>query len=115
MAIYRRNCTVGIETIANRGKKTTNEHDFANARVSIEVERKSCSFGLERWVFSVCDDNSNQEKADFLVCLMFLHFLVVLSSSSWCLISLLIPLNVCRRKHNYLPWECEHERHTYEK
>jgi len=28
--------------------------------------------------------------------------------------SLLIPLNVCRRKNNYMPWECETERHTYE-
>ncbi|KAJ2915436.1 hypothetical protein MD484_g4982, partial [Candolleomyces efflorescens] len=29
--------------------------------------------------------------------------------------SLLIPLNVCRKKSLYKPWECEHERHTYEK
>ncbi|KAJ3523826.1 hypothetical protein NMY22_g11268 [Coprinellus aureogranulatus] len=29
--------------------------------------------------------------------------------------ALLIPLNVCRRKHNFQPWECDHERHTYEK
>lgn len=29
--------------------------------------------------------------------------------------SLLIPLNVCRRKNNFKPWECDHERHTYEK
>ncbi|KAI0031559.1 B18 subunit of NADH:ubiquinone oxidoreductase [Vararia minispora EC-137] len=29
--------------------------------------------------------------------------------------ALLIPLNVCRREHNYLPWECEHEKHAYEK
>ncbi|OCH85521.1 hypothetical protein OBBRIDRAFT_798059 [Obba rivulosa] len=29
--------------------------------------------------------------------------------------SLLIPLNVCRRKNYYLPWECEDERHVYEK
>lgn len=28
---------------------------------------------------------------------------------------LLIPLNECRRKELYLPWKCEHERHTYEK
>lgn len=28
---------------------------------------------------------------------------------------LLIPLNKCRRKTFYMPWECEHERHTYEK
>ncbi|KAG6375155.1 hypothetical protein JVT61DRAFT_3362 [Boletus reticuloceps] len=28
---------------------------------------------------------------------------------------LLIPLNVCRRKNFYLPWECENERHGYEK
>ncbi|KAF8590291.1 hypothetical protein K439DRAFT_1382292 [Ramaria rubella] len=28
--------------------------------------------------------------------------------------SLLIPLNLCRRKNFYLPWECEHERHVYE-
>jgi len=28
---------------------------------------------------------------------------------------LLIPLNICRREKYYLPWECEHERHTYEK
>ncbi|KAF8131028.1 NADH-ubiquinone oxidoreductase B18 subunit-domain-containing protein [Boletus edulis] len=29
--------------------------------------------------------------------------------------ALLIPLNVCRRKNFYLPWECENERHGYEK
>jgi len=29
--------------------------------------------------------------------------------------ALLIPLNVCRRKNNYMTWHCEHERHTYEK
>lgn len=29
--------------------------------------------------------------------------------------SLLIPLNVCRRKNMYLPWHCEDERHGYEK
>jgi len=29
--------------------------------------------------------------------------------------ALLIPLNVCRREKMYLPWECEHERHAYEK
>ena len=28
---------------------------------------------------------------------------------------LLIPLNKCRRAEWYLPWKCEHERHTYEK
>ncbi|KAF9518399.1 hypothetical protein BS47DRAFT_1313296 [Hydnum rufescens UP504] len=29
--------------------------------------------------------------------------------------ALLIPLNQCRRANNYVPWECEHERHGYEK
>ncbi|TCD69195.1 hypothetical protein EIP91_008491 [Steccherinum ochraceum] len=29
--------------------------------------------------------------------------------------ALLLPLNVCRKDKYYLPWECEHERHTYEK
>ncbi|KZO93759.1 hypothetical protein CALVIDRAFT_600477 [Calocera viscosa TUFC12733] len=29
--------------------------------------------------------------------------------------ALLIPLNKCRRKSLYLPWECENERHSYEK
>jgi len=28
--------------------------------------------------------------------------------------ALLIPLNVCRKEKYYMPWECEHERHTYE-
>ena len=28
---------------------------------------------------------------------------------------LLIPLNVCRKGTLYMPWECENERHTYEK
>lgn len=28
---------------------------------------------------------------------------------------LLIPLNKCRRRTFYMPWKCEHERHTYEK
>jgi NADH dehydrogenase (ubiquinone) 1 beta subcomplex subunit 7 len=31
------------------------------------------------------------------------------------LYSLLLPLNVCRKDKYYLPWECENERHTYEK
>jgi len=29
--------------------------------------------------------------------------------------ALLIPLNKCRRTNSFMPWECEHERHTYEK
>ncbi|KAF8068822.1 NADH-ubiquinone oxidoreductase B18 subunit-domain-containing protein [Lyophyllum atratum] len=29
--------------------------------------------------------------------------------------ALLLPLNVCRREKLYMPWECDHERHTYEK
>ncbi|KZT21254.1 hypothetical protein NEOLEDRAFT_1244693 [Neolentinus lepideus HHB14362 ss-1] len=29
--------------------------------------------------------------------------------------ALLIPLNVCRKDKYYLPWECGHERHAYEK
>ncbi|KAF7328829.1 NADH dehydrogenase [ubiquinone] 1 beta subcomplex subunit 7 [Mycena venus] len=29
--------------------------------------------------------------------------------------ALVIPLNVCRRKSLYMPWECDHERHAYEK
>ncbi|KIM79479.1 hypothetical protein PILCRDRAFT_823382 [Piloderma croceum F 1598] len=28
---------------------------------------------------------------------------------------LLIPLNACRRKSFYMPWECTDERHGYEK
>jgi NADH dehydrogenase (ubiquinone) 1 beta subcomplex subunit 7 len=28
---------------------------------------------------------------------------------------LLIPLNKCRRMHAYMPWECHHEKHVYEK
>ncbi|KAF6745388.1 NADH-ubiquinone oxidoreductase B18 subunit-domain-containing protein [Ephemerocybe angulata] len=28
--------------------------------------------------------------------------------------ALLIPLNICRKQNNYKPWECDHERHTYE-
>mmetsp|Transcript_1984 Transcript_1984/g.5034 ORF Transcript_1984/g.5034 Transcript_1984/m.5034 type:complete len:84 (+) Transcript_1984:80-331(+) len=28
---------------------------------------------------------------------------------------LLIPLNKCRVKTYYMPWECTHERHAYEK
>eukprot|EP01038_Epipyxis_sp_PR26KG_P008491 gene8491-11477_t len=27
---------------------------------------------------------------------------------------ILIPLNKCRRENYYLPWACEHERHSYE-
>jgi NADH dehydrogenase (ubiquinone) 1 beta subcomplex subunit 7 len=27
---------------------------------------------------------------------------------------LLIRLNKCRNKHFYMPWACEHERHSYE-
>ncbi|KAJ4489923.1 B18 subunit of NADH:ubiquinone oxidoreductase [Lentinula aciculospora] len=29
--------------------------------------------------------------------------------------ALLIPLNICRKEKHFLPWECEHERHVYEK
>jgi NADH dehydrogenase (ubiquinone) 1 beta subcomplex subunit 7 len=29
--------------------------------------------------------------------------------------ALLIPLNACRRKNLYMPWECTDERHGYEK
>ncbi|CCL99005.1 uncharacterized protein FIBRA_01013 [Fibroporia radiculosa] len=29
--------------------------------------------------------------------------------------ALLLPLNVCRKEKYYLPWECENERHAYEK
>ncbi|KAG5727525.1 hypothetical protein E4T56_gene12225 [Termitomyces sp. T112] len=29
--------------------------------------------------------------------------------------ALLLPLNVCRKQNFYMPWECDHERHTYEK
>ncbi|KAJ7119954.1 NADH-ubiquinone oxidoreductase B18 subunit-domain-containing protein [Mycena crocata] len=29
--------------------------------------------------------------------------------------ALVIPLNICRRKTLYMPWECDHERHAYEK
>ncbi|KAF7325636.1 NADH dehydrogenase [ubiquinone] 1 beta subcomplex subunit 7 [Mycena kentingensis (nom. inval.)] len=29
--------------------------------------------------------------------------------------AMLIPLNACRRKTLYMPWECDHERHAYEK
>jgi len=29
--------------------------------------------------------------------------------------SFLLPLNVCRKQTYYMPWECDHERHTYEK
>ncbi|CBJ32673.1 conserved unknown protein [Ectocarpus siliculosus] len=28
---------------------------------------------------------------------------------------LLLPLNKCRRSTMYLPWQCSHERHIYEK
>eukprot|EP00041_Stephanoeca_diplocostata_P013688 m.241928 g.241928 ORF g.241928 m.241928 type:complete len:79 (-) comp19430_c0_seq4:518-754(-) len=28
--------------------------------------------------------------------------------------AILIPLNECRRKQMFAPWECEHERHAYE-
>ena len=28
---------------------------------------------------------------------------------------LLIPLNVCRKDKLYMPWECDNERHAYEK
>ena len=38
---------------------------------------------------------------------------VPLSSARAC--SLLLPLNVCRKDKYYLPWECENERHAYEK
>ena len=33
----------------------------------------------------------------------------------WYVYRLLLPLNVCRKDKYYLPWECENERHAYEK
>ena len=30
-------------------------------------------------------------------------------------VSLLIPLNKCRKENYYLPWTCNEEKHTYEK
>jgi hypothetical protein len=30
-------------------------------------------------------------------------------------VDLLLPLNDCRNKTSYMPWKCQHERHTYEK
>ena len=38
-----------------------------------------------------------------------------LTTDHWRTTRLLIPLNACRRKNYYLPWECENERHGYEK
>ncbi|KDQ65141.1 hypothetical protein JAAARDRAFT_117911 [Jaapia argillacea MUCL 33604] len=29
--------------------------------------------------------------------------------------ALVIPLNICRKDKNYMPWECGTERHAYEK
>jgi len=29
--------------------------------------------------------------------------------------ALLVPLNKCRKQKGYLPWECENQRHEYEK
>ncbi|KAI0084220.1 NADH-ubiquinone oxidoreductase B18 subunit-domain-containing protein [Irpex rosettiformis] len=29
--------------------------------------------------------------------------------------ALLLPLNVCRKEKMYMPWECDHEKHVYEK
>ncbi|KAF9475711.1 hypothetical protein BDN70DRAFT_883418 [Pholiota conissans] len=29
--------------------------------------------------------------------------------------ALLIPLNICRKKTMYKSWECDHDRHVYEK
>ena len=40
------------------------------------------------------------------------QFLMLRGLSSF---SLLIPLNVCRKKMMYKVWECDHERHIYEK
>eukprot|EP00512_Aurantiochytrium_limacinum_P001862 CAMPEP_0171484632 /NCGR_PEP_ID=MMETSP0958-20121227/108_1 /TAXON_ID=87120 /ORGANISM="Aurantiochytrium limacinum, Strain ATCCMYA-1381" /LENGTH=73 /DNA_ID=CAMNT_0012017353 /DNA_START=57 /DNA_END=278 /DNA_ORIENTATION=- len=28
---------------------------------------------------------------------------------------LLVPLNKCRREHGFAMWQCDHERHAYEK
>ncbi|KAJ7598926.1 B18 subunit of NADH:ubiquinone oxidoreductase [Mycena floridula] len=29
--------------------------------------------------------------------------------------ALLIPLNLCRKQNYYLPWECQDQKHVYEK
>ena len=39
----------------------------------------------------------------------------ILTRLEICTYRLLIPLNVCRKDKLYLPWECENERHAYEK
>ena len=44
---------------------------------------------------------------------MFIHEIVPLMAHNAS--RLLLPLNVCRKKNLYLPWECEHERHEYER
>ena len=50
----------------------------------------------------------------FRVCLS-LRLDGLLTTDHWRMTRLLIPLNACRRKNYYLPWECENERHGYEK
>ncbi|KAH7343972.1 NADH-ubiquinone oxidoreductase B18 subunit-domain-containing protein [Rhizoctonia solani] len=43
----------------------------------------------------------------------FTESIIKLSLTDW--FRLLIPLNKCRRQGNYMQWNCEHERHEYEK
>ena len=55
--------------------------------------------------------------ASLQTCQLILAFRIraLLNLHTFFVDSLLLPLNVCRKGTWYLPWECEHERHAYEK
>jgi hypothetical protein len=59
---------------------------------------------------------SRMERPMFRVCLsLHVGSVLPMTTNHWPTTRLLIPLNACRRKNYYLPWECEDERHGYEK
>lgn len=79
---------------------TTNHcHDFLDYRVSDGDEREQTASGIQRSMFCVRTIHSSSGEVKI----------------NMAMDSLLIPLNTCRRKNMYLPWECEDERHVYEK
>ena len=51
----------------------------------------------------------------FMLCVRSFHFVQSTKNLTRRRNRLLLPLNVCRKDKMYLPWECDHERHVYEK
>ncbi|KAJ3498625.1 hypothetical protein NMY22_g19587 [Coprinellus aureogranulatus] len=108
------------------------DNDLLDYRLAGRAQEAQGSFGLEGWLLSVssvwfpwgvdADDTptslanpGTRITAILSVASSVVNEFLPLLDDGIGGLSLLIPLNVCRRKHNFQPWECDHERHTYEK